>query len=85
MKFLAGFKKTLVDMDGVGTDSEPPKYWTASGNYCVNRVLSGSFSRAVAQGRVLGLVGPSGCLPDGEMIGVYVMKSMPAVTTMVEE
>lgn len=85
MKMMSGFKKAIVDIEGISTDSEPPKYWTGSGNYCVNRVLAGDFKRAVGQGRVLGLVGPSGCLPDGEMIGVYVMKSMPAVTTMVAE
>ena len=60
MKFLNGFKKHIVDIEGISTDSEPPRYWSGSGNYCVNRVLAGDFKRAVAQGRVLGLVGPSG-------------------------
>ena len=60
MKMMSGFKKAIVDIEGISTDSEPPKYWTGSGNYCVNRVLAGDFKRAVGQGRVLGLVGPSG-------------------------
>lgn len=85
MKFLNGFKKSIVDIEGVSTDSEPPRYWSGSGNYCTNRVLSGDFKRAVAQGRVLGLVGPSGCLPEGETVSIYVMKTVPAITETHEE
>lgn len=47
-------------MEGVTTISTPPSYWTTSGNYVLNRILTGSLSRAVGQGRVMGLVGPSG-------------------------
>jgi len=60
MKMLGKFKKTVGKMEGVTTISTPPSYWTTSGNYVLNRILTGSLSRAVGQGRVMGLVGPSG-------------------------
>lgn len=60
MKFLNKYKDGIKKIEGVSTSSAPPRYWTTSGNYCVNRILTGTFDRAVGQGRVLGLVGPSG-------------------------
>lgn len=85
MKMLGKFKKTVGKMEGVTTISTPPSYWTTSGNYVLNRILTGSLSRAVGQGRVMGLVGPSGCLPGDEEVTVYVMKTISCVTPVLEE
>jgi len=58
--FLKGFKK---DLDKLGIEegaSLPPSYWFTTGNYVLNRIISGSVYKGIPQGRVIGLVGPSG-------------------------
>ncbi len=58
--FLSKFKKELDKMDGIGTSSTPPRYWYSSGNYVLNKIISGSFFKGIPQGRVTDLAGPSG-------------------------
>lgn len=58
--FLKDFKKDLLKAGLEEGASKPPRYWYNTGNYVLNKILSGSFLRGVPQGRVLGLVGPSG-------------------------
>jgi RecA/RadA recombinase len=61
MKFLKDFNKTVSKMgDGVTTDTSPPNYWFGSGNFVLNRIISGNFQNCIGQGRVTGLTGPSG-------------------------
>ncbi|MBV1952714.1 MAG: hypothetical protein KUG64_11040 [Cycloclasticus sp.] len=60
MDFLKEFNKITEKMEGVGGNSEPPRYWHSFGNYCLNHIMSGSFRNGIAQGRVTGLTGPSG-------------------------
>lgn len=60
MDFLKDFKKTINKMEGVSTDTSPPKYWYGSGNYVLNKIVSGNFYNCIPQGRVTGLAGPSG-------------------------
>jgi RecA/RadA recombinase len=60
MNFLKDFKKTIDKMEGVTQDGGPPRYWFSSGNYTLNRIVSGSFYKAIPQGRVTALCGPSG-------------------------
>ena len=58
--FLSGFKK---DLDKLGIEegaSKPPSYWFSTGNYVLNRIISGSFYKGIPQGRCIGLVGPAG-------------------------
>lgn len=58
--FLDSFKK---DIEKAGFDvgsSEPPRYWFSTGNYVLNRILSGSFLNGIPQGRVTCFTGPSG-------------------------
>jgi recombination protein RecA len=60
MDFLKDFKK---DLDKIGLSegsSEPPKYWYSTGNFVLNKVISGSVYGGIPQGRITGLVGPSG-------------------------
>ena len=60
MDFLKDFKKTVSKMEGVSTDTSPPRYWFGSGNYVLNKIVSGDFNHCIPQGRVTGLAGPSG-------------------------
>lgn len=60
MSFLKDFEKAMDKVEGIGGSSEPPRYWYPTGNYCLNRILSGSFFNGFPQGRITGLVGPSG-------------------------
>lgn len=47
-------------MDGVSVSSVPPRYWYSTGNYVLNRIISGSFLRGIPQGRITNLAGSSG-------------------------
>ena len=60
MKFLKDFKKSLEKIDGVNLGISSPKKWYSTGNYALNRILSGSFFRGIPEGRITGMVGPSG-------------------------
>jgi len=58
--FLDDFNKELEEMEGVGTSSKPPRYWYSTGNFVLNKIISGSFAKGIPQGRVTNLAGPSG-------------------------
>lgn len=60
LDFLKGFRADLKKAGIEEGSSQPPRYWYSSGNYVMNKTLSGSFLQAIPQGRVTGLVGPSG-------------------------
>jgi recombination protein RecA len=60
MKFLDGVVKDLEKAGIEAGTSEPPRYWFSTGNYVLNKIISGSFHRGIPQGRVTGLAGPSG-------------------------
>jgi recombination protein RecA len=60
LNFLKGFEKDLEKIDVTVGSGEPPRYWYTIGNHVLNRIISGSFSRGIPQGRVTGLVGPAG-------------------------
>lgn len=59
MDFLKNFEKELVDIGVAEGSSQPPRYWFSTGNYVMNKTLSGSFMRGIPQGRVTGYTGPS--------------------------
>lgn len=58
--FVDEFDKELDKMEGIGTSSLPPRYWYSTGNYVLNRIISGSYFNGIPQGRVTDLAGPSG-------------------------
>lgn len=60
LSFLAAFEKQAANIEGVTSQSTPPRYWFSSGNYALNYVLSGNFHHCVPQGRVVAFAGPSG-------------------------
>lgn len=60
MKFLKDFEKSVAKIEGVGGSSLPPRYWHSFGNYVLNKIMSGGLFRGIPQGRITGVVGPSG-------------------------
>ena len=60
LSFLKDFKKSLNKMESIVTDFSPPKFWYSTGNLALNKVISGSFSKGIPQGRITCLAGPSG-------------------------
>lgn len=60
LSFLKDFKKQLSKFENVVTDFGPPKFWYSTGNYALNKIISGSFNKGIPQGRVTCFAGPSG-------------------------
>lgn len=58
--FLSDFNKELEKMEGVSTSAAPPSYWYSAGNFVLNKIISGSFSKGIPQGRITDIAGPSG-------------------------
>jgi len=51
--------KKRDSISGVNIYSKPPHIWLSSGNYVVNKTISGSFNRGYAVGRLAMITGPS--------------------------
>lgn len=60
LSFIQNFKKDLDKIEGIGTSSQPPRYWYSTGNYVLNRIISGNVYHGIPQGRITDLAGPSG-------------------------
>lgn len=60
MDFLQNVTKDL-EKAGINVGaSEPPRYWFSTGNYVLNKIVSGSFLHGIPQGRITAFTGPSG-------------------------
>lgn len=60
LKFTSKFKKEM-ERSGIDvSEAEPPRYWISTGNYVLNKTISGSFLRGYPQGRVVCLSGSAG-------------------------
>ena len=60
MDFLKQVNKDL-EKGGISVGSSaPPRYWFSSGNHVLNKIISGSFHKAIPQGRLLCYTGPAG-------------------------
>lgn len=60
VNFLDNFRKELEKTGLEEGASKPPRYWHSTGNYLLNKILSGSYLRGVPQGRITCFTGPSG-------------------------
>lgn len=60
LPFLKDFKKALNKMDSVYEGLMKPSTWVSTGNYALNRALSGSFTRGIPLGRISLFAGPAG-------------------------
>lgn len=59
MDFLNDVTK---DLEKAGIEvgaSAPPRYWFSTGNFALNKIISGSFLRGIPQGRITCFTGPS--------------------------
>lgn len=53
-------QKSLGKNEGVSFDSSTPKFWISTGNFVINKIISGRYDRGIPQGRIACLTGPSG-------------------------
>lgn len=60
LPFLANFKKEVAKLDTVGVGIKATEEWLSTGNYALNRALSGDYSRGIPLSRLAGFMGPSG-------------------------
>jgi recombination protein RecA len=63
MSNLDFLNKVTNDLEKAGMSvgsSEPPRYWFSTGNYVLNRIISGDFHKGIPQGRLVDFAGPSG-------------------------
>jgi recombination protein RecA len=58
--FLAGLNKTLEKSGYDVGEAPPPRWWISTGNFILNKIISGHFNRGIPQGRLTALVGPAG-------------------------
>lgn len=59
-QFLQKFRKKLSEKPNVMLNFGPPARWYHTGNYALNRIMSGSFGCGVPESRVTVIAGPSG-------------------------
>jgi recombination protein RecA len=55
-------EKVTKDLEKSGIEvgaSQPPSYWFSTGNYVLNKIISGSFKRGLPQGRMISFAGPA--------------------------
>lgn len=52
MSFMADYKKGQAKKVNINTQLLPPNYFLHSGNYALNKLMSGNFARGLPQGRL---------------------------------
>ncbi len=57
--FLKGITKQLEKSGFQVGESPPPEWWISTGNFVLNKIISGHFDRGIPQGRLTALTGPS--------------------------
>ena len=60
MSYFKKLRKKTDKMSGVSRSATAPTKWISFGNYCVNKIMSGNFSKGIGTGRLTQLAGPSG-------------------------
>jgi RecA/RadA recombinase len=60
LPFLDRFKKEVAKLDSVGVGIKTTEEWLSTGNYALNRALSGDFTKGIPLGKVSLFAGPSG-------------------------
>jgi recombination protein RecA len=73
LAFLKNFKKGLDKIEGVNVGIRSPSFWYSTGNYALNKSLSGSFFRGIPEGRITAWAGQSGA--GKSFLAANVMKS----------
>ena len=60
LPFLEKFKKDVAKLDTVGVGLRTVEHWLSTGNYALNRALSGDFKKGIPLGKITLFAGPSG-------------------------
>ena len=60
LKFLEKFKKDIEKLDTVSVGIRTTETWLSTGNFALNRALSGDFTKGVPLGKITLFAGPSG-------------------------
>lgn len=60
MGFFDKGRKRSEDNENIIFDDVSPKFWISTGNFLLNRIISGRWNGGIAQGRINGITGPSG-------------------------
>ena len=60
LKFLDRFKKDIAKLDTVGVGIKATEEWLSTGNYALNRALSGDFKKGIPLSKLTLFAGPSG-------------------------
>jgi recombination protein RecA len=60
LSFLDTFKKSIAKVDTINCGLGGPPSWISTGNYALNRALSGNFMKGIPLGRITLFAGPSG-------------------------
>ena len=60
LPFLNAFKKEVAKLGSVGVGIKTTETWLSTGNYALNRALSGDFTKGVPLGKITLFAGPSG-------------------------
>lgn len=82
LSFIKKFKEDVAKLETVGVGIRTTELWLSTGNYALNRALSGDFTKGIPLGRVSLMAGPSGsgksfiagniCL-EAQRLGCYVV------------
>lgn len=59
-KFIADFRKDISKIADIEDGASPPRWWISTGNYVLNKIISGNYFNGYPQGRITSLTGPSG-------------------------
>lgn len=60
LPFLKQFRKQVAKIETVSTDFSAPSFWYSTGNLAINKIMAGSYTKGIPQGRITCLAGPSG-------------------------
>lgn len=60
LPFLEKFKKEIAKLDTVGVGIKTTETWLSTGNYALNRALSGDFTKGLPLSKLTLFAGPSG-------------------------
>lgn len=70
-KFRKGITKSVK---GLSVGFRDPKTWISTGNFTLNKLISGDFNKGIPLGKVTMFAGESGCLPSEAKVKVRYRK-----------
>lgn len=85
LDFVNQLAKQIEKIENITVDFPPPGKWYHSGNFALNKIISGVYSKGIPEKRLTVLAGASGCLPADEKIEIYIMKSQKQITPIHNE